>query len=116
MRFVLTAIVVLASVTPAMAADVYVSDPAHTQAFFETGHLGISWVRGRFKDVDAKILVDRVSKQGTIEAVIKTPTLDTGFEARDKHVRSADYLDVEQFPTMIFKSNRLKFDGDKLVA
>jgi polyisoprenoid-binding protein YceI len=116
MKLVLAAIVMLASVTPAIAADVYVSDPPHTQAFFETGHLGISWVRGRFKDVDAKIVVDRASKQGTIEAVIKTPTLDTGFEARDKHVRSADYLDVEQFPTMIFKSNKLKFDGDRLVA
>jgi polyisoprenoid-binding protein YceI len=116
MKITLSFIAALTSVTSALAADVYVSDPPHTQAFFETGHLGISWVRGRFKDVEATIMLDRAAKQGTIEAVIKTPTVDTGFEARDKHVRSADYLGVEQFPTMTFRSNNLKFDGDRLVA
>src|SRR6476660_3562067 len=52
MKITLSFIAALTSVTSALAADVYVSDPPHTQAFFETGHLGISWVRGRFKDVD----------------------------------------------------------------
>jgi polyisoprenoid-binding protein YceI len=101
---------------PALAQDVYVSDGPHTQASFETGHLGISWVRGRFSAVDAKITLDRAARQGSIEAVIKTASVDTGHEARDKHVRSPDYLDVEQFPTMTFKSSRLKFDGDRIVG
>lgn len=103
-------------VAPALAQDVYVSDPPHTQAFFETGHLGIAWVRGRFTAVDARITLDRAARQGSIEAVIKTGSVDTGHEARDKHVRSPDYLDVEQFPTMTFKSSRLKFDGDRVVG
>src|SRR5688572_3297384 len=101
---------------PALAQEVYVSDPPHTQAFFEVGHLGIAWIRGRFNAVDAKVMLDRSAKQGTIEAVIKTASLDTGHEARDKHLRSADYLDVEKFPTMMFKSGNLKFAGDTLTG
>ena len=116
MKFSFAALAALFIATPAAAADLYASDPPHTSAFFETGHLGISWVRGRFTDVDAKVSLDRAAKQGTIDAVIKTATVDTGHEARDKHVRSEDYLDVEQFPTMTFKSNKLKFDGDRIVG
>jgi polyisoprenoid-binding protein YceI len=116
MRLPIVLVAAALTVAPAFAADVYVSDPPHTMAYFQTGHLGISWIHGRFKDVDAKITLDRAAKQGSIEAVIKTATVDTGFEARDKHVRSSDYLDVEQFPTMTFKSSKLNFDGDRLVS
>lgn len=116
MKLHIAVLAALAFAAPAAAQEIYVSDPPHTQAFFETGHLGISWVRGRFSAVDAKIMVDRAAKQGSIEAVIKTASVDTGHEARDKHVRSPDYLDVEQFPTMTFKSNKLKFDGDRIVG
>ena len=110
------AVAALLFTLPAFAQDVYVSDPPHTQAFFETGHLGIAWVRGRFSAVDAKIVLDRATKKGSIEAVIKTASVDTAHEARDKHVRSPDYLDVEKFPTMTFKATNLKFDGEKLVG
>jgi polyisoprenoid-binding protein YceI len=106
----------LAVTMPAAAADVYVSDPPHTQAFFEIGHLSISWVRGRFNAVDVKVALDRPSKQGTIDAIIKTASLDSGFDARDKLVRSDEYLNVEKFPTMTFKSSKLRFDGDNLVG
>lgn len=110
------AVAALLFTMPAFAQDVYVSDPPHTQAFFETGHLGIAWVRGRFSAVDAKIVLDRATKKGSIEAVIKTASVDTAHEARDKHVRSPDYLDVEKFPTMTFKATNLKFEGEKLVG
>ncbi len=102
---------------PAAAQDVYVGDPGHTMASFATGHLGISWVHGRFnKTTTAKVIIDRAAKKGTIETVIDTASVDTGHEARDKHVRSADYLDVEKFPTITFKSSALKFNGDTLVG
>src|SRR5688572_14100688 len=100
-------VAILASLTAFSAAaqeEVYVSDPAHTFAHFQTGHLGIAWVHGRFNKVNAKIGVDKAAKKGSIEAVIDTASLDTGHEARDKHVRSPDYLDVEKFPTMTFRS------------
>ncbi len=116
MKSMVAFIAALTVSVPALAQEVYVSDPAHTYAFFEVGHLGISWIRGRFNDVEAKITLNRTGKQGSIEAVVKMSSVDTAHEARDKHVRSSDYLDVEKFPTMTFKSSTLKFDGDRLVA
>ena len=99
----------------ASAQEVYVGDAPHTWAYFETGHFGISWVRGRFK-TGAKVMLDRAAKKGSIDAVIDATSLDTGYEARDKQVRSENYLDVEKFPTITFKSDNLKFDGDNLVG
>jgi|KBSMisStaDraftv2_1062788.scaffolds.fasta_scaffold04506_7 polyisoprenoid-binding protein YceI len=112
-----TAMLLAASATalPAAAQDVYVGDPAHTMASFATGHLGISWVHGRFnKTTTAKVIIDRAARKGTIDVLIDATSVDTGHEARDKHVRSADYLDVEKFPTIAFKSSNLKFTGDDL--
>ncbi len=101
----------------AAAPDVYVGDPAHTYASFETGHLGISWIRGRFnKTTAAKVVLDRAAKKGSIDVQIDTRSLNTGHEARDKHVRSADYLDVEKFSEIVFKSNNLRFNGDNLTG
>ena len=112
---VAVAIATLGLTLPAVAQELYVGDAPHTWALFETGHLGISWVHGRFK-ASAKVTLDRAAKKGVIDAVIDATSVDTGHEARDKHVRSPDYLDVEKFPTIIFKSDNLKFDGDNLVG
>jgi polyisoprenoid-binding protein YceI len=101
---------------PALAQDVYVSAPSNTLAAFEIPHLGFSIVRGRFNKTEAKVVLDRAAKKGSVEAVIATASVDTNWEARDKHVRSEDYLNVEKFPTMTFKSGSFKFDGDNLVA
>jgi polyisoprenoid-binding protein YceI len=102
-------------VVPAAAQDVYVGDPAHTYAYFETGHLGISWVRGRFnKTISARVLLDRAAKKGSIDVVIDATSVDTGHDARDKHVRSDEYLDVEKFPVIAFKSGNLRFTGENL--
>jgi polyisoprenoid-binding protein YceI len=111
------AILALGVAAPALSAEVYVGDPAHTYAYFETGHLGISWVHGRFnRTATARVVLDRAAKSGSIDVVIDTASVDTGHDARDKHVKSADYLDVEKFPTIAFKSNTLRFAGDDLVG
>jgi polyisoprenoid-binding protein YceI len=108
---------VLCAAAPAAASDLYVGDPAHTFASFETGHLGISWIRGRFnRTTTARVMLDRAAKKGTIEVVIDARSIDTGHEARDKHLRSPDYLDVEKFPSITFKSNTLQFNGDALTG
>jgi polyisoprenoid-binding protein YceI len=97
------------------ADEIYLSDPGHTYASFETGHLGISWIRGRF-NATSKVVIDRASRKGSIEATIDAKSVNTGHDARDKHIRSEDYLDVDKFPTITFRSSQLKFDGDALVA
>ncbi len=116
MKFLSVLLASAAIASPAWAQDIYVSDPAHTIVTFETGHLGIAWIKGRFGKVEAKATLDRAAKKGSVEAVVETASLDTAHAARDKHVRSEDYLDVEKFPTMTFKSTNFKFDGDNLTA
>lgn len=112
-----TAAAVLATAVAASAApEVYVGDPPHTYAHFATGHLGVSWQRGRFNKTDAKVTIDRAAKSGAIEVVIDAASIDTGHDARDKHVRSEDYLDVARHPTITFRSNRLRFEGDALAG
>ena len=115
-RNIALAIAALATFPAAAAQEVYVGDPGHTIASFETGHLGISWVRGRFnKTTTARIVIDRSAGTGSIEAVIDTASVDTGHGGRDEHLRSDEYLNVAKFPTITFKSNRLKFNGENLV-
>lgn len=111
------AVLALGCALPAAAQDIYVGDTSHTYAYFETGHLGISWVHGRFtRTTSAKVVLDRAARKGSIDVVIDAASVDTGHEVRDQHVRSAEYLDVEKFPTIAFKSNNLRFAGDNLVG
>lgn len=111
------ALVALALTFPAAAQEVYVGDPGHTMASFETGRLGISWVRGRFnKTTTARVVLDRAARKGNIDVVIDAASIDTGHAVRDQHLRSGDYFDVEKFPAITFKSNSLRFEGDSLVA
>lgn len=102
---------------PAMAApETYVSDPPHTMTSFEIGHLGFSWVRGRFNKTSATITLDRAEQRGSIEATIDAASVDTANDRRDKIVRSEDYLDVEKFAAFTFRSNHLRFKDDNLVG
>ncbi len=111
------ALVVLVMNLPAAAQEIYVGDPGHTIASFETGHLGISWVRGRFnKTTTARVVLDRAARKGSIDVLIDVASVDTGHGVRDQLLRSDNYFDVEKFPTITFKSNTLRFEGDSLVA
>lgn len=115
-RFI-AVLIALGAATSAARAEVYVGDPGHTFASFETGHLGISWIRGRFnRTPTARVTLDRAAKKGSIDVVIDSASIDTGHETRDKHLRSSDYLDVEKFPSITFKSGNLQFNGDALTG
>jgi polyisoprenoid-binding protein YceI len=101
---------------PAFAADNYTVDPTHTWPVFEVNHLGFSTQRGRFNKTGGKITLDIAAKKGSVEIVVDTASLDMGFDKWDKHMKSEDFFNVDKFPTMSFKSDRLIFDGDKLIA
>ncbi|THJ68392.1 YceI family protein [Arthrobacter echini] len=87
-------------------------DPAHSEVGFSVRHAGISKVRGSFKDVDATLTVGSSLEDSTIVATIKTASFSSGDENRDKHVRSADFFDVEQFPEMTFVSTSHEGTGE----
>ena len=87
-------------------------DPAHSQIEFSVKHMMITTVRGRFAKFDANIAVNpRNLLQSSIEGTIEVDSIDTRDANRDAHLRSADFFDVEKFPTMSFRSTRIEKTG-----
>jgi polyisoprenoid-binding protein YceI len=92
---------------PAAAADTFVIDPPHTEATFQVRHF-VTKVRGRFNEVAGTILVDRANPAASsVELRINAASLDTGHPGRDKHLRSADFFEVEKYPEITFRSSKI---------
>jgi len=89
-------------------------DTAHTVVSFTARHLMITKVRGIFKDVTGTVELDEIDPtRSSVTVSIPTATVDTGSEARDNHLRSADFLDAGQYPTMEFRSTKIERTGDR---
>ena len=100
----------------AFAADSYTIDPRHTFPSFEINHLGFSITRGRFDRTSGKITLDTAAKTGSIDVTIDVTSIDTGLVDLEKHLQTDEFFDAAKYPTITFKSNKLKFEGDKLVS
>ena len=117
MKRTLSAIAIAAAVAaPALAADSYSIDPRHTRPLFEVNHLGFSTQHGRFGNAAGKVVIDSAAKTGSIDLSIATASIDMGADDWNKHMKSEDFFNVEKFPAMTFKSDKLLFDGDKVVG
>ena len=117
MKKVITAIVLASSfAVPAFAADNYSIDPNHTFPLFEVNHLGYSVQHGRFNKTSGKISLDMAAKKGSVDLTIETTSLDMGFPLWDEHISAEGFLNTAKFPTMTFKSIKLVFKDDKVVA
>ena len=105
------------SMSTALAADKYEIDTAHSFVTFTIDHLGLSKAKGSFRDVSGVIMYDAkdISKS-SVEVNIKTASINTNNEARDKHLRTADFFDAEKYPEMTFKSKRIEKRGSDYVA
>ena len=91
----------------------YKIDPAHSGAEFVVRHMMISNVRGGFTKVEGTIEFDPANVEATkIDAVIDASTIDTRDGQRDAHLKSADFLHVEQHPVITFKSKKAEVVGD----
>ncbi|HEX8492137.1 MAG TPA: YceI family protein [Pyrinomonadaceae bacterium] len=87
----------------------YKIDPAHSIVGFAIRHFEINWVEGRFKDFVGTIRYDDSDiTKSSVEFTAKIASIDTGVEARDKHLRTADFFDAEKYPEMSFKSTRIE--------
>jgi polyisoprenoid-binding protein YceI len=83
-------------------------DPAHSHAEFKVRHMMISNVKGEFKGIGGTLkLNDADLTQSGVEVSIDAASIDTGEAQRDGHLKTADFLDVEKFPTLTFKSTRV---------
>jgi polyisoprenoid-binding protein YceI len=90
----------------------YNLDPAHSLIGFAVRHLEINWVQGRFKDFQGTITFDEQDiTKSSVEFTAKVASVDTEVEARDKHLRTADFFDAEKYPEMTFRSTRVERKG-----
>ena len=97
------------STSPLFAAD-YRIDPAHSFVTFRIQHLGYSWLHGQFRDISGRFSYDSDNPEAnSITVRIDPASLDTNHEERDKHLRSADFLDVTNFKEARFES--LQYTG-----
>ncbi|MGE5652085.1 YceI family protein [Noviherbaspirillum sp. UKPF54] len=111
----LIAALVAASAASAFA-QTYTIEPNHTYPSFEADHMGISVWRGKFTKTSGTISIDRAAKKGSVDIAIDAGSLDFGHAKMNEHAKSKDMFNVEQFPTVTYKSKSVKFDGDKPVA
>ena len=87
-------------------------DPYHTQVEFSAKHLGMMTVRGHFAEVSATGDLDpEHPERSTVEATINTASIRTHNEQRDNDLRSSNFLEIEKFPTMTFKSTKIEHVG-----
>lgn len=100
----------------AYAADNYTIDPTHTFPVFEVNHMGYSVQHGRFNKTSGNITLDIAAKSGSVDLTIDTTSIDMGFQKWDEHMSSGDFFNAAKFPTMTFKSDKLIFKDDNLVA
>lgn len=112
----------LAAVLSAVSAGVqaqsasYAIDPTHTFATFEIGHFGTSTNRGRFDKKQGNVTLDRAAKTGSVDLSLEIASINTGTEAFNKHLQSAEIFNAAQHPQARFVGNKFVFDGDKLSA
>lgn len=87
-------------------------DPAHSTAEFKVRHMMISWVKGSFTGLSGKLTLHETDHSYSgVEASIDVATITTGAGDRDNHLKSADFFDAAQFPTIGFKSTSVKSEG-----
>jgi polyisoprenoid-binding protein YceI len=94
-----------------LQAESYKIDPSHSEVGFTVRHM-VSNVRGRFNDFSGTVDMDpKAPQKGSVEFSVKTTSIDTGNADRDKHLRTADFFDVEKYPEITFKSDSVKPTG-----
>jgi len=88
-------------------AGTFVIDPAHTEVGFVARHLMVSKVRGSFTQVTGEVTIAEDPLASSVSASILAASIDTGVADRDNHLRSGDFLDVEKYPELTFRSTRV---------
>lgn len=97
-----------------LTAGTWNFDPAHSEITFTVRHAGISKVRGSFAAVDAQLQVAENISNSTVTATAQVDSITTGNADRDGHLKSADFFDAENHPTITFTSTSFELDGEEL--
>ena len=110
-KVLLISILALLPAKTILAAD-YTVDPSHTYVSFAISHLGFSTMRGKFNQQSGSLQFDPAAKKASVTIEIDTNSIDTGHEKRDAHLRSPDFLNAVEYPTMTFQSTAVTWKGD----
>ncbi len=97
---------------PGYLAGTWKVDPAHSEIAFSVRHLMISKVRGRFTSYNVTIVTSQDPLGSTVTATIDLASIDTGDKQRDNSLRSADYFQVDKYPTMCYRSTGIRQTDD----
>ncbi len=101
----------------AFAADTFQMDPTHSSIGFAVQHLVVSTTKGEFTNYQATIRFDSKNPEATeFDIVIQAASIDTRVKQRDDHLRTSDFLDVENHPTITFKSKGVKKEGAQFLV
>lgn len=102
-----------AALSTSVLADTYKLDPDHTNARFAIGHFGTSTNHGGFYNIEGELQLDATKGTGQLKIVIPTDSVQTGNTGFDGHLKSADLLNVEKYPTMTFESTAWTFENNQ---
>ena len=100
---------------PGYVAGTWDIDPAHSEVGFVVRHLVVTKVRGRFASFSGSIVTSENPLESAVDISIDLDSITTNQEQRDNHLRSADFFEVETYPTMTYKASGARQDGDKFV-
>ncbi len=101
---------------PGLVPGTWSIDPTHSDVSFSVRHMMVSKVRGTFRRFDAELVIAENLSDSSVNATIDVGSFDTGNAERDAHIRSADFLDLERYPTMTYRSTAIHPEGDRFVV
>lgn len=117
MNKLITALIAATLSSAAYAAtDTYQIDPGHSMPRFEYSHFGYSQQLSRFDKLSGTITLDREKKSGSVDITIDTKSVNTGSTLFNEHIQAEDFFSTAKYPTITFKSDKLKLDADNKVT
>lgn len=108
------AVLSLGASSASAAPDAYDVDAVHSTVIFRIQHMKAGYTYGRFNELSGKLVLDEANPSASsIQVEVKATSVDTNDKKRDDHLRSPDFFNVAQFPTMTFSSTSVKANGTK---
>ncbi|HXW45826.1 MAG TPA: YceI family protein [Streptosporangiaceae bacterium] len=100
---------------PGYEAATWTIDPIHSEVGFSVRHMMVSKVRGRFTKFSGQLVTAEDPAKSSVTAEIDLSSISTGQDQRDDHIRSADFFEVETYPTMTYKSTGVRVEDGEYV-
>jgi polyisoprenoid-binding protein YceI len=104
---------ILLSLSPVQAAETFEIDPIHSSVLFKIRHLNVADFHGRFNEIKGNVSFDKDSpEKSAVTAEVAVESVDTHNDKRNQHLKSPDFFNAKQFPTISFKSTKVEKSGD----